>query len=211
MEVKEEVWFSQENADELNNSDDNPENEHSGSYGYFSKNLLFYPPICLLEPTPPPEQSNFKLPKTRRYKKRKWGNNNSLGEADETVKRMPVEAFYSPVEQNEKDDCVLYGELTARKLRVLDEKTREIVMNEIDNLLFRAKMGQGCQQSSPSHSFTGAAYSSPAHICINLPCHQHSPSCSSNLANNGGCLSTCSSSSIRLNSTQPAAESSSGP
>lgn len=39
-----------------------------------------------------------------------------------------------------KDECSLYAELLANKLRALDEKTREIVMHEISDLMFRAKM-----------------------------------------------------------------------
>lgn len=43
------------------------------------------------------------------------------------------------VEKPQKDDCSLYAELLARKLRTFDESTREILMHEIDELIFRAK------------------------------------------------------------------------
>lgn len=41
-----------------------------------------------------------------------------------------------------KDMCSLYGELLARKLRDFDDYNRTILMNDIDNLVFRAKMQQ---------------------------------------------------------------------
>lgn len=40
-----------------------------------------------------------------------------------------------------KDDCSVYADLLARKLRKFDEQTREILMHEIDNLIFRTKRG----------------------------------------------------------------------
>jgi len=38
----------------------------------------------------------------------------------------------------EKDEYDIYGALVATKLRKMDEITRQYVMNEIDNLMFRA-------------------------------------------------------------------------
>lgn len=43
------------------------------------------------------------------------------------------------VEKPQKDDCSLYAELLARKLRTFDESTREILMHEIEELVFRTK------------------------------------------------------------------------
>ena len=43
-------------------------------------------------------------------------------------------------ERPAKDECSLYAELLAKKLRALDENKREIVMHEISDLMFRAKM-----------------------------------------------------------------------
>ncbi|KAG8230273.1 hypothetical protein J437_LFUL009446 [Ladona fulva] len=40
--------------------------------------------------------------------------------------------------KHHKDDCALFGELLANKLRRLHQRTRDIVMNDIDNLIFRA-------------------------------------------------------------------------
>ncbi len=39
----------------------------------------------------------------------------------------------------EKDICDIYGELIAAKLKAMDENSREICMNRIDNLLFKMK------------------------------------------------------------------------
>lgn len=47
---------------------------------------------------------------------------------------------------NAKDECAIYGELTASKLRKLDETTRDYVMNQIDNFLFKAKTLRTAQQ-----------------------------------------------------------------
>lgn len=61
----------------------------------------------------------------------------------------------SQQDQNEKfdtknrDELDMYVELLASKLRKLDERTRDVVMNDIDNLIFRAKMGQ-TQQIYPT-------------------------------------------------------------
>lgn len=43
------------------------------------------------------------------------------------------------VEKPQKNDCSLYAELLARKLRTFDESTREILKHEIDELIFRTK------------------------------------------------------------------------
>lgn len=39
-----------------------------------------------------------------------------------------------------KDECDVYGELLAIKLRNFDERTRYSLMHEIDNLIFRTRM-----------------------------------------------------------------------
>jgi hypothetical protein len=43
-------------------------------------------------------------------------------------------------EKPDKDECSLYAELLAKKLRALEDNKREIVMHEISDLMFRAKM-----------------------------------------------------------------------
>lgn len=65
-------------------------------------------------------------------------------------------------ERPSKDECSLYAELLARKLRALDENTREIVMHEISDLMFRAKMrNQNFPSlSSPYSSAPGYLHSS---------------------------------------------------
>lgn len=45
-----------------------------------------------------------------------------------------------------KDDCDLFGELLATKLRKLNERDRDSVMNQIDNLIFKTKLST---KSSP--------------------------------------------------------------
>lgn len=43
-------------------------------------------------------------------------------------------------ERPDRDECSLYAQLLAKRLRALDENKREIVTHEINNLMFRAKM-----------------------------------------------------------------------
>ncbi|XP_038218686.1 uncharacterized protein LOC119837228 isoform X2 [Zerene cesonia] len=47
---------------------------------------------------------------------------------------------FSVVDRQDTDECDLYCQLLAKKLRRLDEHQRDVVMHEIDNLLFNAKM-----------------------------------------------------------------------
>jgi hypothetical protein len=58
-------------------------------------------------------------------------------------------------EKPDRDECSLYAELLAKQLRALDENKREIVMHDINNLMFRAKMQNQNFRSIPS------PYSSP--------------------------------------------------
>ncbi|XP_026759699.1 uncharacterized protein LOC113518876 [Galleria mellonella] len=58
-------------------------------------------------------------------------------------------------ERTDMDEYDLYGQLLAKKLRKLDEHQRDVVMHDIDNIMFRAKMQSGSSQtrsysSSPS-------------------------------------------------------------
>ncbi|CAH0552173.1 unnamed protein product [Brassicogethes aeneus] len=47
--------------------------------------------------------------------------------------------------KTDKDECCLFAELLASKLRKLDEEYRDVVMHEIDNLVFKARMQQRMQ------------------------------------------------------------------
>lgn len=53
-------------------------------------------------------------------------------------------------ERPDKDECSLYAELIAKKLRALEENKREIVKHEISDLMFRAKMQNQNFRSLPS-------------------------------------------------------------
>ncbi|KAF2892665.1 hypothetical protein ILUMI_13508 [Ignelater luminosus] len=52
-------------------------------------------------------------------------------------------------EKTDRDVCAIYGELLTCKLRSFDEITREMVMNEIDSLLFNVKMNQNQRLVKP--------------------------------------------------------------
>lgn len=87
----------------------------------------------------------------------------------------------STLQSRKKDELDVYGELLVSKLRNLEEQTRDIAMNRIDNLLFELKMNNPIQYRqnkhpinsfhsmlSPSSSQTSASYSYSSS-------HQHSP------------------------------------
>jgi hypothetical protein len=97
-------------------------------------------------------------------------------------------------EKPDKDECSLYAELLAKKLRALDENMREIVMHEINNLMFHAKMrkqnSQSLQTALSSHpgglsstapsveTYNNRLFSFPqhhSHISMPTPSSQPSP------------------------------------
>jgi hypothetical protein len=74
----------------------------------------------------------------------------------ETVEARVEEAYQilrKMCERPAKDECSLYAELLAKKLRALDDNKREIVMHEISDLLFHAKMqNQNYRSLASPHS-----------------------------------------------------------
>jgi hypothetical protein len=64
-------------------------------------------------------------------------------------------------ERPDRDECSLYAQLLAKRLRALDENKREIVTHEINNLMFRAKMQNQnfLSLSSPYSSALGGLHS----------------------------------------------------
>nr|CAI5819403.1 unnamed protein product [Callosobruchus analis] len=61
-------------------------------------------------------------------------------EAIEGHLMQAVNVMQKVTNKPEKDDCSLYGELLATRLRALDEYNREILMHAIDNLVFETTM-----------------------------------------------------------------------
>lgn len=51
-------------------------------------------------------------------------------------------------ERPQKDICDIYGQLTSKRLRNFDERTRDIFMHEIDGLILRAKFQNSVLPSS---------------------------------------------------------------
>ncbi|CAH2013918.1 unnamed protein product [Acanthoscelides obtectus] len=78
-------------------------------------------------------QSVFKVPSKKKMR-------GSLA-ADEALHTQMQEAYSILKKKNNKDDCDLYCEFLAVKLRKMDERKHDIVMNQIDNIVFRTKMG----------------------------------------------------------------------
>lgn len=62
-------------------------------------------------------------------------------------------------EKRERDDCSLYGELLASKLRSLDENMRQYAMLEVDKILFQIKQ----QSSIPYSPYMNSSSSSNLH------------------------------------------------
>lgn len=56
-------------------------------------------------------------------------------------------------EKPKTSQCSLYGQLVAQKLEALDELERVVVMNDIDNLLFRATIKQMGSTVSTKNQF----------------------------------------------------------
>lgn len=79
-----------------------------------------------------PEQTRFKIPpkKKRKIAVDDEKIHSQMQEAFSILKKIPA--------KSQKDDCDLYCE--SSKLRKLDERTRDIVMNSIDNIVFQAKI-----------------------------------------------------------------------
>jgi hypothetical protein len=72
----------------------------------------------------------------------------------ETVEYSVEEAYQilrNMCERPAKDECSLYAELLAKKLKALDDNKCEIIMHEISDLMFRAKMQNQNFRSIPSH------------------------------------------------------------
>lgn len=66
------------------------------------------------------------------------------------IENRMVEAYkvlktFSKTETTVPDECSLYAELLAKKLRALDENTREIAMLQIDHLIYRLKQTKDLQ------------------------------------------------------------------
>jgi hypothetical protein len=88
----------------------------------------------------------------------------------ETAEDLEEEAFHilrKMCERPAKDECSLYAELLAKRLRAIDDNKREIVMHEISDLMFRAKMQNQNFRSlaSPYSSILGV---SVKHILVRM-------------------------------------------
>jgi hypothetical protein len=91
----------------------------------------------------------------------------------ETVEDRVEEAYRilrKMCESPAKDECSLYAELLAKKLRALDDNKREIVMHEISDLMFRAKMqNQNIRSLASPHSSAPGGLHSNAHSVQTYP------------------------------------------
>lgn len=56
------------------------------------------------------------------------------------------------LDKKQKDECDIFGELIAAKLKSLDHYTRQFVMNDINNLMFRATINKTRVLQESQHS-----------------------------------------------------------
>ncbi|CAG9787423.1 unnamed protein product [Diatraea saccharalis] len=70
------------------------------------------------------------------------------------TKKQRAEITYCNVNdmKADTDECDLYAQLLAKKLRKLNEHQRDVAMHEIDNIMFRAKMQNGGPSQRKSFS-----------------------------------------------------------
>lgn len=82
-----------------------------------------------------------------------------------------IKKAYEPNQGNKMDECSLYTNLPAVKLRALDQKTRDILMHDIDNLYFRAKyMDQSTSNNTNSqHQLKNRSTNSNIFTTLNVP------------------------------------------
>jgi hypothetical protein len=94
----------------------------------------------------------------------------------ETVEDRVEEAYQilrKMCERPAKDECSLYAELLAKKLRALEDNKREIVMHEISDLMFRTKMqNQNFRSLASSYTSAPCGFHSTAGTCRPLSFRQ---------------------------------------
>jgi hypothetical protein len=83
----------------------------------------------------------------KKKKKEKDENETRVSQAYEYLMQKQKESQ----KKTEKDEYDIYGALVATKLRKMDEITRQYVMNEIDNLMFRAIIQSTSHKNVPPH------------------------------------------------------------
>lgn len=145
-----------------------PENEYSDSgnsfffYKFLIEALSYFTYFLVTGSHNYEYTPQFTKPEESRTKKRKIVSNGD--EFDDCMTR-PCESSQQTLKP---DELSLYGELLIRKLRGLSLRTRKIVMNQIDNIVFQAEIKELEQQTVDTQ------VSSVHSICKVSP-----PSCSS--------------------------------
>ncbi|XP_047104849.1 uncharacterized protein LOC124743995 [Schistocerca piceifrons] len=76
-------------------------------------------------------------------RKRGWSEETRLADACGLLKAAVTAGALA------RDDCAVYGEHVANKLRALDHRTRAIVQHAINNVLFEADMGKYSEAGAP--------------------------------------------------------------
>lgn len=96
--------------------------------------------------TPLNAEAVFKLPTMTKKKKKTAINMNLIENRMEDAYSILKQVSAEP----SRDDCSLYAELLANKLRVFDENTREKAMLDIDNYLYQLKYSRQQHNITPS-------------------------------------------------------------
>lgn len=82
-------------------------------------------------------ESNSERPVTSTCRKRRESNTDPLLESFPILKLQRGTQFTIPSENEAVRECDLYGQLLAQKLKQLDTDDRLVLMNNIDNLVFK--------------------------------------------------------------------------
>lgn len=107
-----------------------------------------------------------------------------MADAYKIIKSASVNNNIAHDNSSQKDKCSIFGEMVASRLRDFNELPQAIIMNEIDNLLFNAKlkyMSQYPQQtyniSNPNtHTTTLETYPNNSQLTDFSPSYYHNAS-----------------------------------
>lgn len=89
---------------------------------------------------PPPPRKKFVSPKRLAQKRKRY--------EDPRIKAFEI--LQKAVKIEKKDECAMFAEYIAEKLRKHENRTRMILQHQIHNLLFQAEMNMEEMESQPS-------------------------------------------------------------
>ncbi|XP_050517011.1 uncharacterized protein LOC126891783 [Diabrotica virgifera virgifera] len=143
---KAKVTMKSEAEDPWTTMDDQSSGEENDPIEITPEDLNEMDELFEIEELPPGELPAPELPPstTKSYFKPPVQKKMKMPEEDD-LERKSDEKFaiihnYAQKKEKQKDYCDKYGEVVAERLRQLDERTRDVAINRIDNLLFELKV-----------------------------------------------------------------------